>query len=825
MCLLEGMQLVFKYAIYQLAKRVMMRIPSCSVIAAKLAAGGRTSVWNLTLCTYLSIGLLWAGSAAFGSGTWPGWRGGEFEGHAQSPVNPVCWNGESNRVWKTILPGEGFSSPVVSADSVYLTAVTKDGDSPVSGPILRMAEYLLVLVAIGLGLYVAIGFASREAMQWRALVRTWSLGGFCALLGITAGCVLFGESVAHFEAFSRESRLALSCVFSAGCFVCSMVPGFGVRTRLSNLSVGGIFMSAGLGLIVVVVAGRARAALQPWRMPLMVAAALGSLAVSVVHFGWAWANGKRSASQVALSGGAVGVIDGYGSRWLGRGSRILAALLASVACGVVIRMFARTQGLANLTFDSYTPVVPSWPLAVALCLILVAVALRRRRNSSALLERIIMLSCLVGAPIALAVSFEYALGHVRYLRHILLTRQPTWEGILGWPGVCACLACWVCVMAYGSVRSSKQPWAPGLGLSLFRGTALSLGILSLAHWSGVFQPRQGTARNLSVVAVDRDHGRVSWVASCAQAPAEFSRLNSRATPTPVIWSNRICAYFGSQGLVCLDATGRRLWTCTELPFKSDYGVATSPVLCEGRIVIDSEPSTSGPGATLAGSIAAVDCENGKVLWRKPRPKIQNNLGGNNRTPTVLSIGGTKVVVVWGGEDVTAYEPRTGNEVWSYRVPGAGSGADLVASAIADEATLYLPFQGWIVAVKLSRLGSSQDPLLWKARCPGLNCVSPVVANGLLFAISDQGLLWCVDADTGTIVWKRQLKGTHYCSPIIAGNYVCVCNTEGRSTVLRCDRSAEIVAVNELNDRVVASFAPVDGRFYIRTQKHLYCIGR
>ena len=57
---------------------------------------------------------------------WPEFRGPT--GHAVVPERPLplVWSQEQNLVWRTQLPGEGWSSPVVVGESVYLTAAIAD---------------------------------------------------------------------------------------------------------------------------------------------------------------------------------------------------------------------------------------------------------------------------------------------------------------------------------------------------------------------------------------------------------------------------------------------------------------------------------------------------------------------------------------------------------------------------------------------------------------------------------------------------------------------------------------------------------------------------
>src|SRR5438046_406411 len=71
----------------------------------------------------LVLGLCLALPAAAQSGhaPWPGWRGGALEGRSPGPAGPIHWSANRNVVWKTAIPGEGYSSPIVTEDTVYVT--------------------------------------------------------------------------------------------------------------------------------------------------------------------------------------------------------------------------------------------------------------------------------------------------------------------------------------------------------------------------------------------------------------------------------------------------------------------------------------------------------------------------------------------------------------------------------------------------------------------------------------------------------------------------------------------------------------------------------
>jgi len=60
---------------------------------------------------------------------WPGFRGPGRQGMSQEKDVPLEWSQTSNIAWKTPVPGEGWSSPIVFEDSIFVTTATDGGVS------------------------------------------------------------------------------------------------------------------------------------------------------------------------------------------------------------------------------------------------------------------------------------------------------------------------------------------------------------------------------------------------------------------------------------------------------------------------------------------------------------------------------------------------------------------------------------------------------------------------------------------------------------------------------------------------------------------------
>jgi outer membrane protein assembly factor BamB len=76
-----------------------------------------------TLLVFLAVAL--TGSAE----NWPGFRGPTRQGISSETNLPLHWGAESNVLWKTAIPGIGWSSPIVWNDRVFVTTATDNGTS------------------------------------------------------------------------------------------------------------------------------------------------------------------------------------------------------------------------------------------------------------------------------------------------------------------------------------------------------------------------------------------------------------------------------------------------------------------------------------------------------------------------------------------------------------------------------------------------------------------------------------------------------------------------------------------------------------------------
>ena len=68
-------------------------------------------------------------SPALCSADWPQFRGPDGQGHSDAKGIPIVWSEEKNITWKSAVPGQGYSSPVIAGNQIWLTSSQEGGKS------------------------------------------------------------------------------------------------------------------------------------------------------------------------------------------------------------------------------------------------------------------------------------------------------------------------------------------------------------------------------------------------------------------------------------------------------------------------------------------------------------------------------------------------------------------------------------------------------------------------------------------------------------------------------------------------------------------------
>jgi len=329
--------------------------------------------------------------------------------------------------------------------------------------------------------------------------------------------------------------------------------------------------------------------------------------------------------------------------------------------------------------------------------------------------------------------------------------------------------------------------------------------------------------SLRALCVTAGNGRVEWDVEVFQPDAaateEMHKKNSLASPTPIVRDGRVYVHFGHMGTAALDLSGKILWRQTALKYSPMHGNGGSPALV-GDLLVFSCDGKSDP------FVAALDVKTGNVRWKTPRVTTAKNQF-SFCTPLAIEVDGATQIIIPASGFVAAYNPKTGSEIWRARFP---EGFSLITRPVFAHGLLYFSssyIKPVLYAVKpAGAKGDVTDThIAWSYAKGAPNTPSPLVVGGELYFVSDSGIATCLDARTGNLHWTERLGGGFSASPVLAEGRIYFQNEEGMGTVLKAGKTFAVLAKNDLGERTLASPAPADNAIFLRSQSHLWRIGK
>jgi outer membrane protein assembly factor BamB len=342
------------------------------------------------------------------------------------------------------------------------------------------------------------------------------------------------------------------------------------------------------------------------------------------------------------------------------------------------------------------------------------------------------------------------------------------------------------------------------------------------------------------IAIDRDSGKVvhdlllfevrlaprkggNTPPSIMAPYEEWARFNSYASPTPALEEGRVYVHFGATGTACLDtATGKVLWTRTNLECGHHRGAGSSPIL-HGDLVI----------LTFDGFdvqyLAALDKKTGDTVWKRDRNFHEATKNGDLKkaysTPVVIAVNDRPMLVSQSAEATAAYDPKTGEEVW--RVVHKGMNAS--QRPVFGDGKLFTSGSDGgrsLLAVRPDGKGNvTRSHVEWahdKGAAP--NRTSVLLVGDKLFMVNTGGIATCVDAKSGKELNRVRLDskgGQFWASPIYADGKWYAFDDKGHGFVISADEKLTVLATNKLATGGRPSPAAVGNALYVRTETHLY----
>jgi len=411
-------------------------------------------------------------------------------------------------------------------------------------------------------------------------------------------------------------------------------------------------------------------------------------------------------------------------------------------------------------------------------------------------------------------------------------------------------------------------------------TAIPYGQSSPVLAGGQVYLTASEADRLVTIALDANSGKEKWRREVQpKTRHKIYKANDPASPSPAADEDGVVVFFPDFGLAAYSTDGKERWTVPLGPFKSFYGMAASPVLANGLVMLVADQQSGS-------YVLAVDRKSGQERWKQARPGAVDAYA----TPMVFRpAGAPPQLIVLGSMSVDSYAVETGERRWWMPIGSGGAMGTVVSSGD----TLFLATQGstepWLPAFeaplqkqdvdKDGRLSAKEfatdkdlaehfgffdlnedgfvtleewntmrslgigefgaialrpgeargklDPksVLWRFQKNLPYIPAPILYQNVFYLVKDGGIVTALDAGSGKPLKEGRSSaalGEYHASPVAADNKIFLASTEGKISVLKAGAEWEVLGVNDLGEEVHATPALGGGRIYVRTRSAVYC---
>jgi len=285
---------------------------------------------------------------------------------------------------------------------------------------------------------------------------------------------------------------------------------------------------------------------------------------------------------------------------------------------------------------------------------------------------------------------------------------------------------------------------PATGLTPIWKQPIGLGYASFVVADGRAYTIEQRRNQEMVTAYDVNSGREIWKQGWNALYTDETGDGPRATPT---WDNGKLYALGATGeLRCLDAqSGSVIWSKNILSENGaenlTWAMAASPLIVDDKVIVI-------PGGRGGKSVVAYNKANGAPVWKALDD------GAAYVSPMLATLAGRRQVVIVTASRVLGVAPENGTLLWSH--PWDTSSGINCSQPIAVGPNRLFISAGYGKGAALLEISGSGKSMSARTVWENVNMKnkfnSSVVYQGHAYGL-DEGILTCVDVNTGERKWK------------------------------------------------------------------------
>lgn len=351
---------------------------------------------------------------------------------------------------------------------------------------------------------------------------------------------------------------------------------------------------------------------------------------------------------------------------------------------------------------------------------------------------------------------------------------------------------------------------PAQGLQLIWKEPVGIGYASITIADGRAYTLEQRRRQEVAAAYDVNTGRELWTAKWNAEFKEETGDGPRSTPT---YDNGLLYVLGATGeLRCLDAkSGAVKWGKNILSDNAaqnlPWAMAASPLIVDDKVIVL-------PGG-VGKSVVAYNKATGAPVW-----KVQSDRQAYV-SPMLVTLAGRKQILVVSSSRVFGLVPEDGSLLWS-QPWDTDNGINVSQPIVVDQNRLFIS-SGYGKGAALMEVTGSGNSLQAKTVWTNITMKnkfnSSVLHEGHVYGL-DEGILSCVDVNTGERKWKGGRYG--YGQVLLASGHLIVLSDKGELALVKATPGAytEVAKFNALEGQTWNYPAIAGGKLFVRNAKEM-----
>lgn len=284
------------------------------------------------------------------------------------------------------------------------------------------------------------------------------------------------------------------------------------------------------------------------------------------------------------------------------------------------------------------------------------------------------------------------------------------------------------------------------------------------------------------LCVNAANGKVLWEDKyAAQAVTGAAARHPGPRSSPAVADGKVVTMGAAGVLSCLDAdTGKLIWRKDPFPkVVPKFFTAVSPIIVDGMAVAHL-------GGKGNGAVIAFDLKTGEQKWKWSAE------GPEYASPVLVTVEGTKQIVTLTEKSIVGIAAADGKLLWQLPFVPQRRAYNAATPIVDGQTVIYTGAGRGTKAVKLEKQPEGfVAKELWSNPDIATQFNTPVLKDGLLFGLSKNSNLFCINARTGRTEWLDENKSG-------SGGFAAVVNAG--SCLMALPSSSELIVFKPDEDK-------------------------